>query len=241
MKRPTALAASSASAAQAAALGLAVALGGCQSIGSPGPGSPSYREGQLGNGGFAFECDDSVACDRFTNTAKTFPDAIALGSTFRVRYIPKDADVKGVTVGSVGSTFVTHAATGGLAATKAGYATITAVNGTGSLVEFVTVPVRAPDALVVYDAAYKGTSPSRITSLTLAVGAGKSLRALARAKQADLAGTLAYEWTASASDVVDVRAEASGKVTLTGLVPGKARVSVVGGTFTQELDVEVTP
>src|SRR5690242_15742995 len=52
---------------------------------NPSPSSQSVQKGLLGNGGFTFRCDDSVACDRWNN-ADTFPEAVALGSNFDLQF-----------------------------------------------------------------------------------------------------------------------------------------------------------
>ena len=53
-----------------------------------------YKPGELGNGGFYFSCDNAVSCNRYSNDASKFPEAVSLGSTFQVRFEPKkDAPV----------------------------------------------------------------------------------------------------------------------------------------------------
>ena len=213
-----------------------LALAACNSV----PTGASVAPGQLGNGGFAFECDDSVACDRYSHTAKTFPDAVALGSTFRVRYVAKgSSDATSVTVGSVGDWFTP--ALRGLSAQKKGWGTFVARDNAGKILDFVTVPVVSADQIVVYDAAYVGDTPTRVTSVKLGVGDTKSFRALARRGTDDLAGMLAYDWSAPATGVVQIDAQASGKVAITGIGAGTTRVTVEGASYKQTLDVEVTP
>src|SRR5262245_4996014 len=64
---------------------LALALFGCT---NPASGSSQYKPGELGNGGFLFKCDDSVACDRWsTNNARDFPQQIATGAVFRATFV----------------------------------------------------------------------------------------------------------------------------------------------------------
>lgn len=224
---------------------LAMLLVGCGSAAD----KASYKAGELGNGGFNFQCDDSVACDRY-NAAKSFPTDVALGSTFRVRYIPKDSDVSvnqtpadtGVTVGTIGSTYLQYGPDG-FAALKAGIGAVTARNAQGSLVEYTTIRVTPPDALVVYDAAYQssqGSTPPKVSNVSIKLNEEKSLRALARAKSQDLAGSLKYEWTSSAENIVETNSDAQGRVTLVGKAVGNATVTVEGGTFKQTFPVVVT-
>src|SRR6185295_17595660 len=47
------------------------------------------KDGELGNGGFYFSCNDAVACTPYSNDAAKFPKAVSLGSTFTVRFVPK--------------------------------------------------------------------------------------------------------------------------------------------------------
>lgn len=215
-----------------------IALAGCGEAGQPT--GASVAAGQLGNGGFAFTCDDSVACDRYSNTAKTFPDAIALSSTFRIQYVAKDPKTTGITVGAVGDSFIAPSPKG-FTALRAGWATIVARNASGEILEFLSVPVQKPDSLVVYDAGYVGSSPTPITTVKMNVGDVRSLRALARAGRVDLAGTLQYEWTSPADGVLSVYGDATGKVTIVASNAGSTRVRVVGGTFEEELAVQVAP
>jgi hypothetical protein len=239
MRRTLSIARAHASLATLAALAALAALAGCQSNGVPT--GAQVATGQLGNGGFAFDCDDSVACDRYTNAAKSFPDAIALSSTFTIRYVPKSGGSStGVTVGAVGETFIAPGVNG-LTALHTGYGTIVARNASGAVVEFASVPIYKPESLVIYDAAYTGTSPVPITSVTLHVGEVRNLRALARAHTFDLAGTLQYEWTSPSDGVLTLNQEATGKVTLSGATVGTTHLTVAGGTFEQDLSVQVTP
>ena len=77
-------------------------LAGCSS--NPSSGSPAYKAGELGNGDFLFQCDDSVACDRWsTNAAKDFPEQIASGSTFDVRFVANGE--QGISLIPNGSTY----------------------------------------------------------------------------------------------------------------------------------------
>src|SRR5690348_3653742 len=92
----------------AVALGAALLTCGCSSTRDPG-----YKEGDLGNGGFYFSCDDAVTCVPYSNDAAKFPKSVSLGSTFSVRFVPEQssglhitfnesAPDRGITVAPVG-------------------------------------------------------------------------------------------------------------------------------------------
>ena len=81
------------------------------------------KPGELGNGGFYFSCDDAVACSRYTNDASKFPEAVSVGSTFAVRFVPKtnsgldihfneSAVDRGITVNAIGDVYVSRGAKG---------------------------------------------------------------------------------------------------------------------------------
>src|SRR5690242_6291368 len=70
-----------------AAVVAALALG-C-TVGNPSAGSASYKQGELGNGAFLFKCDDTVACDFWSGAAKTFPEYVATGSNFQLRFVAR--------------------------------------------------------------------------------------------------------------------------------------------------------
>src|SRR5688500_8216467 len=117
---------------------------------NPSPSSASVQKGQLGNGGFTFRCDDSVACDRWNN-AGTFPEAVALGSTFDLQFYLldgtrgfsylKEAEA-GTTTEAVGK-YINRGASG-FAAVEPGIATLAARDSKGWLVDYITVRIRKP-------------------------------------------------------------------------------------------------
>jgi hypothetical protein len=225
-----------------AATVLVVGAGACADM---APSSPSYKPGELGNGGFQFTCDDSVACNKF-NAAQEFPNTVAQGASFTVRYVPRDATQTkpgsnaGITTSPVGTTFLSTGPDG-LVGVRAGVGTITARNAQGSLVEFTAIKIERPDAIVVYDGEYTGTTtPVTIDKVTLKVNEVKTLRALARRTGHDLAGLLTYEWSTDTSSVVKVDTVTNGKVTLVGKSAGSAKIIVKGGSFEQDVPVEVS-
>lgn len=225
-----------------AAVGAAlVGLGGCGS--GLDASSPAFKAGELGNGGFSFTCDDSVACNKY-NAAAQFPEAVAQGATFRVRFVPRDASSTsagsgaGITVSPVGKDFVT-VGTDGLSGGRTGTGIITARNAKGALVEFTPIKIEKADAIAVYDGEYVGNNPVTLDRVTMRLNERKTLRALARRSGRDLAGLLRYEWSV-AGGAVAVGRVTDGKVTLDAKSVGNAVVTVAGGAFKQEFSVEVT-
>jgi hypothetical protein len=227
--------------ATALAVGAAL-LVGCQAS------DAAYAPGQLGNGGFYFSCDDAVACARYSNLASQFPKTVALGSTFAVGFVPTSSSGSslsaspepGVTVQPVSSVYVSRGASG-LAAIKAGYATLASRDAAGQLVDYVVLRVARPDALSVYAADDLAAKPSLVSTITLARGDTRAFRAFAQEKKENLAGSLQVEWTSSAPGIVAVESTAQGKVTIAARAAGKATLTATGGTFTQSIPVEVTP
>lgn len=226
-------------------LGLVTLASGC-SLSDGG-----YKAGELGNGGFYFSCNDAVACTRYSNDASKFPQVVSLGSTFDVRFVSKttDADThitfnekapdRGITINPVGE-YISRGPTG-LVALKSGFGTITSRDAAGQLVDFVNIRVAKPDALVVYAAEDASETPARIETVTLVKTDRRTYRAFAQEKKAVLAGTLAIEWKSSNSAIVDVESTSEGKATIVARAAGSAKLIATGGTFTQEISVEVKP
>jgi hypothetical protein len=207
-----------------------------------------YKAGELGNGGFYFSCDDAAACSKYTDDASKFPKAVAQGATFTVRFVPKqDSGVqiklnesepnKGITIQPVGE-FVSRGPKG-LVALKTGYATLASRDAAGKLIDYVVVRVAKPDTLVVFSADESRTDPPRVETLSVNVGDRSAYRAFAQEKKQDLAGSLQIDWTSSDKTIFDVENTNDGKATIIAKAPGNAKLHVVGGTFEQDIPVEV--
>jgi len=209
------------------------------------------KPGELGNGGFYFSCDDAVACSRYSNDASKFPEAVAVGSTFAVRFVPKSnsgldihfnesATDRGLTVAPISEVYVSRGAKG-LAAVKTGYATLASRDAAGVFVDYVVLRVAKPDALVVYSADATSTStPAHVDSIELSAGDRRTYRALAQQNKADLAGSLQIEWTSSNPSVAAVESTTDGKATVVAKSAGSAALVAVGGTFTQSIPITVS-
>jgi hypothetical protein len=211
-----------------------LATSGCSAVPTSGE-----KPGELGNGNFYFACDDAVSCAPYSNDAAKFPKSVSLGSTFTLRFVPNSGvDAAGVSIRPVGEYITSGPA--GLAAMKAGYATVTSRDGAGNLIDYVSIRVDRPDALVVYAANDRATVPHALTDVTLHVGDNMTFRAFAQYKKAVLAGSLGIDWTADSRSFADLDT-ADGAAALTARSPGSVSLTAEGGTFKQVLKVTVLP
>jgi hypothetical protein len=224
-----------------------VALTGCRGE-NPGPGSPAYKQGELGNGAFLFTCDDSVACDRWsTNDAKDFPPQIATGSAFELRFVASGEQgvtfttkekYPGVTSQPIGP--YVSSGPDGFTALKPGYGTVVARDNTGVVIDYVTLKIVKPDALVVYAAEYKGTNPPAVQALNLKLGARRSFRTVAEHKSFAVAGSVQIRWESLDAAIVQVESYERGVVNVVAKKEGKTKLTAAGAALTKDLDVEVT-
>ena len=223
-----------------------LAASGCSLADSTG-----YKAGELGNGGFYFSCDDAVSCAEYSNDAKKFPETVSLGSTFKVRFVSQSTSSKasyitfnesapdrGLTVNPIGE-YLSFGPRGMLAQ-KEGYATITSRDAAGQLVDYINVQIAKPDAIVVYAADDVSAIPKRIEAVTVSISDQRTFRAFARQNRKTLAGSLQVEWTSSKPELFDVETT-DGKAVLIPKKAGQGMLVAVGGTFKQEIPVEVTP
>ncbi|OJY25133.1 MAG: hypothetical protein BGO98_09040 [Myxococcales bacterium 68-20] len=225
------------------------ALAGCS--GNPTAGSEAYKEGELGNGDFLFACDDGLACLPYSGDAKRFPDAIASGATFDVRFVAKNQQgpvivikekrYEGIKTVAIGP-YVSQGPDG-FAAVKPGYGTVMVRDSGGTVIDYVTLKIVKPDALIVYDANYdvaKGNVPPRIQALNLKVDQTPSYRVVAEYNLKAVAGSIPVEWTSDASDVVVVESYSDRVVNLRAKGVGKTKIKADAGGLVKEIDVEVT-
>lgn len=205
----------------------------------------AYREGTLGNGGFLFSCDDSVACSRWNNNAKEFPTMITTGSSFSLSYVASEdqgdvlvnPEYPGMTLEAVGPYM--GQGPDGFAALKPGYGTVIAHDRDGRVIDYVTLHIVKPDALVVYDAAYKGTEPIPIDSLSLVANERKQYRTVGETNHEASAGSIRVEWVSDNPAVVKVESYKSGVVTLRAIAAGKATITASGAALEKTIPVEV--
>jgi len=215
----------------------------------PAPGDPAYRQGELGNGGFLFACDDSVACDRWsTNNASDFPKRIATGSVFNLRFVAREdqggfdldgPETDGVTLQAL-EPFVGRGPEG-FAALRPGYGTVMAKRANGAVVDYATLTIVQPNALVVYPAGYRGTTPERIETITIKVGETRAYRVVAEdANREAIAGSIRMAWSSAAPERLTVL-YTNRVATVTAKGVGKTTLKAEGAALVRDIDVEVTP
>ncbi|MBS2014022.1 MAG: hypothetical protein JST00_14120 [Deltaproteobacteria bacterium] len=224
------------------------------------PTNPVLVEGELGNGGFLFLCDDSVQCDKTSTDVSRFPKAIAIGATFDVRYrlkthpslikisLDSSAADQGITVqpatlasSSTSATKYEYISRGpsGFLGLQTGFATLVARDRKGAVVDYVTVKLQKPDAIAIYDAATKIDPPPRVGTVELVTGETASFRAVAQKASQDLGGALQVEWTADPPGILSVAGQRGVKATVTAKAPGTGTLTATAGGFTQKITVEV--
>jgi hypothetical protein len=227
----------------------ALALAGCNS--NPPPGSPAYKEGELGNGDFLFACDDGVACLPYSGDAKKFPKAIATGSTFDVRFVAKNQQGTAITINekryegitTSGMAPYVSGSAGSFASTQPGFGTILVRDSRGVIIDYVTLKFVKPDSLVVYDANYdvsKGKEPPAIKALNLKVDEATSYRVVAEYKQESIAGSVPVSWDSDNPNVVEVESYTRGVVNLRAKGAGTTKLRANGAGLAKEINVEVT-
>jgi hypothetical protein len=229
------------------AAALSVIIGGCAD--NPSTGSPAYKEGELGNGAFLFECDDSVACDRWTtNNAKDFPSQIATGSVFNLRFVTNDdkghsgtfrihdQEYTGVTAVPIGP--YVSSGPDGFAAVSPGYGTVVARDHKGSIIDYASLKIVKPDGLVIYRAEYKGNDPDRIQATTIGLNQSQSFRTVGEFGGEAVAGSIRIQWESANPSIAQVESYTRGVVKVVGRSPGKTRLKAVGAALEKEIDVE---
>jgi hypothetical protein len=227
---------------------LLLALGAC-GVSNPAPGSSAYKQGELGNGGFLFRCDDSVACDRWsTNDAKDFPEQIATGATFNVRFVATGDEGSSTTsdkyVGLTSTPVEPYVSSGpdGFTTLKPGYGVIAARDSSGAIVDYVQLRIVKPDGLVVYPADYKGNDPPAMEAINLKLtDARRSYRTVAERAQTAVAGSVRVVWASSDTSVIQIESYTRGVVNVVAKSVGKATLRVEGAALTKDIAVEVTP
>jgi hypothetical protein len=101
-----------------------------------------------------------------------------------------------------------------------GYCAFISASNT-AFADFIHLRALAPDNLRIF-----GANKQRLTALTLAVGETVDITATPFAGDSALAGVLAYTWTSSDTEVLQVPAQATHTARLQGLAIGTATLSV---------------
>lgn len=234
------------------ALLLGLALAACGT--NPESGSPAYKAGELGNGGFLFACDngDGVAClSAESGDAKKFPARIATGATFDVRFVEKNAQgtvvgiderrYSGVTTEAV-APFIGRGGQG-FTALRPGYGTIVARDSAGTIVDFATLTIVRPTRFIVYRDSDSGSrAPAPIELLTLSLGGSALVRVVAADSMGTIAGSIPVAWSRGTDDVVSVEPDEDGSFRLGAGKEGSAILTVDGaGGLSTQFTVVVKP
>src|SRR5262249_12552304 len=141
---------------------------------------------------FLFACRGGAECSQWsTGDSKNFPQAVALGSTFNIRFVPNDEQHQGnidlfstaptpdgITVAGL-LPFFSGGAAGMAATTREGYGAIVAQEPDGTIVDFIDLQVVKPDSLTVYDGNSTSSNPVDVgQSVTLTVNQTKTYRSV---------------------------------------------------------------
>ena len=234
----------------ASAVALAIgALAGCN--GNPTAGNPAYKEGELGNGDFLFACDDGAACLPYSGDAARFPQQIATGSNFDVRFVANgqqgtelfihNTRYEGIVAQPIGP-FVSKGPDG-FTANKPGYGTIIVQDSKGTVIDYVTLKIVQPNDLIVYDANYdvsRGKEPPRVQAMNLKVDATQSYRVVAEYGAEPAAGSIPVKWESRNDEVVQVESYSRGVVNLRAKGAGETEVVATGAALEKVIKVEVT-
>lgn len=245
-------------------LGLIVVAVGLTSCSSAS--EPQGRTGNLGNGVFLYECQDTSdpACSggtgnmmpgcagqrtvdwpgtaREEQAKQCFPSRVGLGARFRIQYrASSEAPNPGnPVIKPIAPSFLQLLGDGVFEAKRLGQAGLYAVGSTnGQLYDYTLVKVE-PLGSIRLTAPDDQPIP---TQVNLRVGDTKEMRATAFSlANAALAGSLPYAWTVS-DDRVAVLETGSPSATLRvrGVAPGSAKVSAKVGSSETSTLVTVTP
>ena len=225
------------------------ALAGCN--GNPRAGSPAYKEGELGNGDFLFACDDGAACLPYSGAARNFPQQIATGAVFDVRFVAKNQQGNDIFIndqryeGIVAEPLGPYVSKGpdGFVAQKPGFGTIIVQDSKGTVIDYTALKIVQPNDLIVYDANYDvslGKDPPRIQAMNLKVDATQSYRVVAEYGAEPAAGSIPVKWESRNNDIVQVESYSRGVVNLRAKGVGKTEIVATGAALEKVISAEVT-
>lgn len=225
---------------------LALPLAACSA--TPSSNDVAYKAGSLGNGSFLFDCDDSVACARWSNNAKEFPTLFTTGSNFNLAFIATEdqgntnlstgnGTYPGLTIEAVGP--YVGKGPDGFAALQPGYGSVIAHDKDGKVIDFITLHIVKPEALVVYDAEYTGAEPVPVDAVGLATDDRARYRTVGETRGEPSAGSIRVEWTSDDPSIVAVESYVRGVVTLHALRHGSTAVTAAGAALTKRITVVV--
>jgi hypothetical protein len=200
-------------------------------------------EGELGYGWFFYECVDEKydpACLDMEETDEypEFPEVIAVGSVFDVKY-RKDYGNSSVAV-RAGSPNHLETIDDALESLKAGYAVVVALSAMDKAFDLIHVLAQPVAGVCVLDYSFSEFIP--LETIELSQGGMVELRGLPKdEKDRRLAGLLTYEWTIENPEVADLEGDTTHSVvTLKGIQQGHTALTVEIAGIVLKLDVEVT-
>jgi hypothetical protein len=210
---------------------LLTALAGCTSI--------DVQNGELGNGGFKYLCDSSTPKCQADGTAQVFPDAIASGARFNLRFERNGGKASVEALRPVAKDIINTIDTDppSFVAIKPGWGGFVARNASGELVDFsMTRIVRA--------ARIKLPTSADTDTFKLSLpysGARATLRpVLVSSGDLQLAGDVAFEWTSVDPSIAALEEKDRGRWDVVARSRGTTRLKVEGAGLSREIDVEVT-
>jgi hypothetical protein len=221
---------------------IAVAFGsaliGCSSK------SAGTRSGNLGKGGFSYQCLNGAAdfaCGSANKTTPTtFPAAVAEGSYFGITFQPSDTAAAGnPSLRSVSDDYLTSDTPGEFLAKKPGRSAIVARSSTdGRFVDYTLVTVAPISTLRMMR---QGEFVD--DKLSMRVGDAFDFRALPMNVRGDgLAGMVPYDWKSTDSEVLKLDgANPSATINGRAIRAGTSTLTANVGSHTISIDITVTP
>jgi hypothetical protein len=200
-----------------------------------GPGGAAVQ-GELGDGFFRYVCvgsSDSYCPDGMT--ASSFPEAIAVGGRFSLRYEPKGGGALPVVepgsrtaISKSGDVFTLH---------EPGFVAVLAQDAFGDVIDLLHLRSRRVANIAVLRDAMEHSM------VRLEPGERVDLAAQPRDElHTPLAGSLAYAWTSSDPEVFVVTSDSSDDdITIEAVTPGQALLAVEAGGYELTVAVHVTP
>lgn len=224
----------------AAAL-VAVATAACDDEGPPR--TPASASGELGQGRFVYRCDNSIADCNAEGDAQVFPDAVVMGGTFALEFLPENEKLTGITLEAAASDFLSRSPKG-FTGLKPGFGTVLAKDSAGRVVDFRAIEIVKAHRLGVYEANAtdrRPNAPAFIVTIEVAVGATRALRAIGRTSDGTaLAGVIGYDWSTADSSVATIETFSTDAVTIKGRKAGSTKLVLEGGGRKEEIDLIVT-
>jgi uncharacterized protein YjdB len=200
-------------------LGVVAALSSACGANSSAPG----REGDLGNGVFAYNCQDpsdsacpsglsaiSQDCQQASvasSGTNCFPSSIAVGGKFRIQYHVNPSQVSNAgnpTLRAVSSDYLVTAGDGIFMAKKSGYVGVVATSTVNSNVLDYTLLRMAPvAALKLQD---NDSGKPALPTTDVIVGQSRTYHVIAQGKLTEqLAGAIDVNWTSSDPTIVQLK------------------------------------